>query len=50
LEVFGDESDVESDASSNVETNCDTDDDSLPLVVKTRYGRHAGHWNLYQLQ
>ena len=24
-------------------------DNPLPLVVKTRYGRYAGYWNLYQI-
>lgn len=25
-------------------------EETLPLVVTTRYGRHAGSWNLFQLQ
>ena len=53
LDDFSDESSIASDASNVEEQNTDPinlQNDSLPLVVKTRYGRHAGHWNLYQLQ
>lgn len=30
--------------------NADENEATLPLVVTTRYGRHAGSWNLFQLR
>ena len=30
--------------------NTDEEEETVPLVVTTRYGRHAGSWNLFQLK
>ena len=39
---------TESSTSSEVES--DTPEvEHLPLIVKTRYGRYVGHWNLFKL-
>lgn len=43
---------IESDSTSNSgsdEENDTSTDGPLPLVVSTRYGRYAGHWNLFRL-
>ena len=45
LEEFGD-----SDTSYEEDAGKNEDNDTLPLVVRTRYGRAAGNWNLFQLQ
>ena len=44
LEEFGD-----SETSSDEDPEDQDDDDCLPLVVRTRYGRASGNWNLFQL-
>ena len=49
LEEFGDETSTESEASTG-EADQTPDVDPLPWIVSTRYGRHAGHWNLFQLK
>ena len=42
------EADSTSDSGSEEENEISTNG-PLPLVVKTRYGRYAGHWNLFKL-
>lgn len=37
-----------SDSDNEVENDISADG-LLPLVVRTRYGRYAGHWNLFKL-
>ena len=44
-EEFGD-----SDTSDEEDAGENEDNDTLPLVVRTCYGRAAGNWNLFQLQ
>ena len=39
---------TESSTSSEVESEAPAVD-PLPLIVRTRYGRDAGHWNLFQM-
>lgn len=41
-----DDSTCDSDSEEENETSMDG---PLPLVVRTRYGRYAGHWNLFKL-
>lgn len=48
--VFGEnEVDGTSSDSKNEVENDVSADGPLPLVVRTRYGRYAGHWNLFKL-
>ena len=45
------EDETESDSAVDVEESDQAEDvEPLPWVVTTRYGRHAGHWNLFQLE
>ena len=51
-EVEDTEEEIESDSTSNPgsdEENDTSTDGPLSLVVRTRYGRYAGHWNLFRL-
>ena len=45
------EDETESDSAVDAEESDQAEDvEPLPWVVTTRYGRHAGHWNLFQLK
>ncbi|CAB4031021.1 Transient receptor potential cation channel subfamily A member 1 [Paramuricea clavata] len=50
LDEFGDDTSSESDEEVDQTADETADVESLPWVVRTRYGRHAGHWNLFQLK
>ena len=49
LEEFGDEGNTES-AASEDDDHHDDAAEPIPLVVRTRSGRYAGNWSLFQLQ
>ena len=46
LEGFGSDNETESESESEQLPTVEP----VPLVVKTRYGRHAGNWALTQLE
>ena len=51
VEELENESDSDSDISVGAEESGQAEDDEpVPWVVTTRYGRHADHWNLFQLE
>ena len=47
-EITSDIEDEEDDGTL-VASELDEKEEILPVVVRTRYGRHAGSWNLFQL-
>ena len=50
-ELIVEELESDSDISVGAEESGQAEDvEPLPWVVTTRYGRHAGHWNLFQLE
>lgn len=49
VEELRDETDSESEVGTE-EAEQTPDVEPLPWVVTTRYGRNAGHWNLFQLR